>query len=139
MLHLDPQALAEGVDPAEPVLDTGEEDDAPPLLHQVLPGHGETPLLRLPDHGVHVGQDPVHPVPAAEVVGDGPELRGLHPQGGDEGIVLHVRGAEGLVEIVEEGDDGGGHGETSFVGRVAGSGALFAKRGGRGRLFGVKV
>ena len=43
------------------------------------------------------------------------------------------------IEIVEEGDDGGGHGETSFVGRVAGSGALFAKRGGRGRLFGVKV
>ena len=54
-----------------------------------------------------------------------------------EGKNIKVTGE--VWQVVEEGDDGGGHGETSFVGRVAGSGALFAKRGGRGRLFGVKV
>ena len=106
MLHLDTLAGAEVVDPPEPVLHTGEQHDAPPLLHQVRPGERSVPPRRLPQHGVHIGQDTVHPVPAAEAVGLRPELCGGHPQGGDEGVVLHIGGAEGLVKVVQKGHDG---------------------------------
>ena len=106
VLHLDTLAGAEVVDPPEPVLHTGEQHDAPPLLHQVRPGERTVPPRRLPQHGVHIGQDAVHPVPAAEAVGLRPELCGGHPQGGDEGVVLHIGGAEGLVKVVQKGHDG---------------------------------
>ena len=60
---------AEGVDPPEPILHSGKEHNAPALFHQIRPGEGHPLLLRLPDHGVHIGQDAVDPVAASKVVG----------------------------------------------------------------------
>ena len=81
------------------------------LLYAVAAAHQEitiqTNILRpaLLDHGVHIGQQAVHPVFPAKGVGPAPEFcRGI-PKGGDEGVVLHVRGAQSLVEVIQEGDD----------------------------------
>ena len=106
MLHLDSLAVAEGVDAAEPLLHAGKQHDVPAHLPQALPGEGQAPLFRLLDHGVHIGQNAVHTVGMAEAVGHGPEFPGRHAQTGDEGIILHVRGAEGLVKIVKKRHDG---------------------------------
>ena len=46
------------------------------------------------------------PVAAAEVVGLGPELRRGHAQAGNEGIVLHIGGAESLVKIIKKRHNG---------------------------------
>ena len=81
MLHLHALRLAEGVDPAEPVLHAGEKHDLPPLFHQISTGKGQAPLLRLPDHGVHIREDAVHPVLPAKAVGLRPELRRGHAKG----------------------------------------------------------
>ena len=100
MLHPDPLALPEGIDARKPLLHTGEEYDAAALLHQICPGKGQVFLPGLPEHGVHVGQDPVDAVGPAEVVGLRPEFRRRHAQRGDEGVVLHIGGAEGLIKVV---------------------------------------
>ena len=42
----------------------------------------------------------------AKAVGDAPELARRVAEGGDKAVVLHIGGAEGLVKIVEKGDDG---------------------------------
>ena len=106
VLHLDAQEAAVAVDPLKPVGDAGEEGDVPSAAVQPLAGQGDAPLLRLPEHGVHIGQDAVHFLPASEVVGDFPEVPRGQAQGGDEGVVLHILGTEGFVEVVEEGDNG---------------------------------
>ena len=100
MLHLDALGPAEFIDAAEPILYTGEQHDASALLHQVLPGEGEVFPLRFPQHGVHVGQNTVDAVLTPEAIGQGPKLRGGHAQRGNEGVVLHIGSAEGLVKIV---------------------------------------
>ena len=69
--------------------------------------HRKLDILRgaLLDHGVHIVKQAVHPVFPAKGVGPAPEFcRGI-PKGGDEGVVLHVRGAQSLVEVIQEGDD----------------------------------
>ena len=106
MLHLDALGLSECVDAPEPVLHAGEQHNATAFFYQVLPGEGPVPLLRLPDHGVHIGQNAVNAVATAKAVGLRPELLRRHAQAGDEGIVLHVSGAERLVKVVEKCHDG---------------------------------
>ena len=106
MLHLHALLDAEGVDAAEPVLHAGVEHDIAALFHQTLPGQGDAPLVGLGDHGVHIGEDAVHPVGAAEPVGHRPELCRRHAQRGDEGVVLHVGGAEGFIKVIEKGHNG---------------------------------
>ena len=105
MLHLNAQTLPKGVDPGKPLPDAGEQLDG--LTAVVQKGPVQLDILRgaLLDHGVHIGQQAVHPVFPAKGVGPAPEFcRGI-PKGGDEGVVLHVRGAQSLVEVVQEGDD----------------------------------
>ena len=61
----------------------------------------------------------------AQAVGLLPELgRGI-PQLRDEGVILHVRGTQGLVKIVQQGDDGAGHSVTPLMGWMQ-----IASRGG---------
>ena len=77
--------------------------------HQKIPIQPDVLPAALLNHGVHVGQQAVHVVAEAEVVGLFPEFLGLVAQGGNEGIVLHNGGAEGLVKVVQQGDDGSVH------------------------------
>ena len=109
VLHIHAQALAEGVDAAEPVLHAGEQLHTVAALHQKLSIQPDILRLALLDHGIHIGQQAVHAVGEAEGVGLFPELGGLVAQRGDEGVVLHVGGAEGLVKVVQQGDDGSVH------------------------------
>ena len=106
MFHLYPQEAAISVDPLEPVRDPGEKGNIPSAVVQALPGQREASFLRFQEHGIHIGQDAVHLLPAAEVVGNFPEVPGGQAQGGDKGVVLHVLGTEGFVEVVEKCDNG---------------------------------
>ena len=115
-------ALAEGVDAGKPVLHAGEELYVMAAANQKVPVQTDVLGPTLLDHGVHIGQKAVHVVIIAEVVGLFPEFSGLIAQGGNEGVVLHVGGAEGFVEIVEKGDDGLFHGGISFWGLFWGRG-----------------
>ena len=105
MLHLYPQQSAISVDPLEPVRNAGEEGDISSAVVQALPGQREASFLRFPEHGIHIGQDAVHLLPASEIVGDLPEVPRGQSQGGDKCVVLHILSAEGFVEVIEEGDN----------------------------------
>ena len=80
MLHLHALTVAEGVDAVKPALYAGEEHNVLSLLHQTLPGQRKAPLVRLGDHGVHIGQNAVDAVGAAEGIGLLPELARGHAQ-----------------------------------------------------------
>ena len=121
MLDLHPQLLAEGVDAAEPLPHAGKEHHVPSAAHQKVPVQPPVLLPALMDHGVHIGQQAIHVVIPAKAVGLLPELgRGI-PQLRDEGVILHVRGTQGLVKIVQQGDDGAGHSVTPLMGWIADS------------------
>ena len=109
MLHLHAQGRAEVVDAAEPLPHAGEQLHAVTAAHQEVPCQGEALGAALSDHGIHIGQQTVHAILPPEGVGLAPELLGRIAQRGDEGVILHVGGAEGLVEVVQQGDDGLAH------------------------------
>ena len=106
MLHIHLQALPEAGDPVKPVGDAGEESDIPPVTAEGIPCEGYPLLPALDDHGIHVGQDAVHLLAPAESVGQTPEVLRRHAQTGDEAVVLHVLRTEGLVVVVQQGNDG---------------------------------
>ena len=106
MLHRHPQAVAEGVDPVEPFPHAGKQLDALSALHQIVPVQRHALGPALLDHGVHIGQQAVHLILPAEIVGLLPELRRGIAQAGNEGIVLHIGGAQGLIKVVQQGNDG---------------------------------
>ena len=106
MLHRHAQAVAKGIDPVEPFPHAGKQLDGLAALHQIVPVQGFALGPALLDHGVHIGQQAVHLVLPAEIVGLLPELRRCIAQTGDKGIILHVGGAQGLVKVVQQGDDG---------------------------------
>ena len=106
MLHRDAQTVAKGVDAAKPLPHAGEQLDGLAALHQIVPVQRFALSAALLDHGIHIGQQTVHLILPAEGVGLLPELgRGI-AQTGDEGIILHICGTQGLVEVVQQGDDG---------------------------------
>ena len=106
MLHLHALTLAKGVDAVKPLLHTGKQHDVTTFFHQALPGQGQAMLIRLQDHGIHIGQNTVNAVGPAKAVCLCPELLRRHAKAGDESIVLHIRGAEGLIKVIEQRDDG---------------------------------
>ena len=105
MLHRHPQAFAEGVDPFKPLLHAGKQFDGMAALHQIVPVQCDSLGAARLDHGVHIGQQAVHLVFPAEVVGLLPELRRRIAQAGDKGVVLHIGGTQRFVEIVQQGDN----------------------------------
>ena len=114
VLHIHPKALAKGVDAAEPILHPGEQLHPVAAAHQEIPVQADILPAALLDHGVHIGQQAVHAVGEAEGVGLLPKLGGLIAQGGDEGIILHIGGAEGLIKVVQQGNDGSVHRRSPF-------------------------
>ena len=106
MLHLHPLAAAEGVDAAEPIRHPGEQLQAVAAAHQKLPVQPDVLGPALGDHGVHIRQKAVHAVLPAEIVGLFPKLRRGIAQSRDKGVVLHIRGAQGLVKVIQQGHDG---------------------------------
>ena len=124
VLDLHAQGRAEVVDAAEPLSHAGEQLHGLAAAHQKVTGQGDALGAALGDHGIHIGQQAVHAVLPAKGVGLVPELLGRVAQGRDKGVVLHVGGAEGLVKVVQQGDDGLAH-----------SGSPSVKKGGLGRLF----
>ena len=126
MLHRHAQTVAKGVDTAEPLPHAGEQLDGLAALHQEVPVQRHALGAALLDHGIHISQQAVHLVLPAEGVGLLPELRGGIAQTGDEGIVLHIRGAQGLIKVVQQGDDGSfAHRYLLFDGRKSGPRAAF--------------
>ena len=106
VLDLHAQRFAEGVDAREPVLHAWEQLDRMPAGDEVVAVQADALFAALLDHRVHVGEQAVHAVFKAEGIRDAPELAGRVAERGDERIVLHVGRAEGLVKVVEKGDDG---------------------------------
>ena len=100
MLHLNALLLTKGVNSAKPILHAGEKLNPAALFHQILPGEGQVFPLGLLDHHVHIGQHAVNSVLPAKAVGLGPKLRRGHAQAWNEGVILHIRGAKGLVKVV---------------------------------------
>ena len=102
MLHLNAQTLPKGVDPGKPLPDAGEQLDG--LTAVVQEGPVQLDILRgaLLDHGVHIGQQAVHPVFPAKGVGPAPEFCRSIAQRRDKRIVLHVRGAQSLVKVIQQ-------------------------------------
>ena len=98
--------LTEGVDPLKPLPYAGKQLHAAAARHQKVPLQVLSLGAALGDHGVHIRQQPVHPVLTAEGVGLVPELRRGVSQGRDKGVVLHVRGTQRLVKVVQQRDDG---------------------------------
>ena len=111
VLHVHAEVRAVGGDAREPLAHAGKQLDGLARADQIIAV--ETDALRgaLADHGVHIGEQAVHFVLIAEAVGLGPELRGRVAEGWNEGVILHIGGAEGLIKVVKERDDRAfGHG-----------------------------
>lgn len=83
MLHRDAEGGAKGVDAPKPSIHAGEEPDVPARFREMLPSQRTAAAARLADHGEHVGQDTVHALPAAKLVGQLPERRHRR-RGGDK-------------------------------------------------------
>ena len=102
MLHLHPLAASKFVDAPEPIGHPGKQ------LHPVTAPHQEIPIQpdvlgpAFGDHGVHVRQQPVHAVLPAKVIGLSPEFCRSIAQRRDKGIVLHVRGAQSLIKVIQQ-------------------------------------
>ena len=105
MLHLHAQKPSIPVHPLKPVGDALEEGHAAPAVPERIPRQRNPQLPGLADHHIHIRQNAVHMLLPAEVVGLPPEVAGGHTQPGDKGVVLHILGAEGLVEIVQQRDN----------------------------------
>ena len=106
VLHLHAQTLGKGVDSPKPLPHTGEQLNRRSAAVEEGPVQLDALGGTLLNHGVHIGQQAIHAVAPAKAVGLGPKLRWGVAQRRDKGIVLHVRGAQGLIKIVEKGDNG---------------------------------
>ena len=114
MLHLHAVFPADPVDAVEPRLHAGEEGHVPSEGAQPVPGEVGLAVGHLL-HQVHVRQHAVHLVVQRKVSAQAPEAIGLHVDARQERIFLHVLGRKGLVEIIDQRDDGQGHGAPPFV------------------------
>ena len=106
MLDLHTERFAEGVDARKPVLYARKKLDRASAGNKIVPAEADALFAALLDHRVHIGEQTVHAVFIAEAVGDAPELARRVAEGGNEAVVLHIGGAEGLIKVVKKGDDG---------------------------------
>ena len=100
MLHLHPQRFTKSVNPGKPVPHAGEQLDGLAAAVQERPVQLDALRGTLLNHGVHIGQQAVHAVLPAECIGFSPEFRRGIAQGGDESVILHIRGTQGLIKVV---------------------------------------
>ena len=100
MLDPDAQGFPKGVDAVEPGQHAVEKLHVLAAGAQVFLGQRNAFFLALFDHDEHIGQDLFHLVLLGDGGGLAPECVRGHAEILDEVVLLHIGGAEGLVEIV---------------------------------------
>ena len=104
MLNSQTKLLPDLVYRCKPREDSRKEFQIRPQADEITAPDRLAPSFRFIEHQLHVGKDAVHLLFSGQRIGLCPERRGLHTQLGDEGVLLHVLGCEGLVKIIHDGD-----------------------------------
>ena len=110
MLDFHTQGLAVSIDAVKPSQHAVEKLHVLAAGAQVFLGQRNAFFFALLDHDEHVSEDLFHLVLLCDGGGLAPECVRGHAEILDEIVFLHIRGAEGLIEIVENTDGGFRHG-----------------------------
>ena len=114
MLHRYASLFTVAVNAFKPLLHAGMILNILAASHQRFTGQLRTGLPGLFHHTVHIGENGIHHFIPGNISGMPPKFRRLHTDAGNKGILLHITGAQRLIKIVHNRNNGFLHWRISF-------------------------